>query len=277
MCIVVCKPKGAPFPSWKNLETCFENNPDGAGFAYVRDGKVRMRKGFMTYKELKTAVKKAKLRQSEAVVYHFRIATAGGISKGNTHPFPLFPDRERLVALEYDGNGPVMAHNGVLGKGEHKLSDSQVFVRDIVSDPLIKNNLRENKSIQRLVAEYAGRSKLAFLYRDGEFVTYGKFSEEGGCLYSNDSWKPKKWAFHSSDAWSWSRDDHGTEILVEAPDESLETEEIYYDQFIVCPTCKEDVHLEYDHNYDVWICGNCKEMFDEDGNVYTEYDLAETA
>jgi hypothetical protein len=48
MCIAVYKRVGVKMPSDKILETCFENNSDGAGYMFAHGGKVNIKKGFMT-------------------------------------------------------------------------------------------------------------------------------------------------------------------------------------------------------------------------------------
>ena len=49
MCIIVYKPIGIDLPDKKTLETCFENNPDGAGFMYRKGREIRIRKGYMNF------------------------------------------------------------------------------------------------------------------------------------------------------------------------------------------------------------------------------------
>lgn len=44
MCIAIVKPQGTEI-SDEYLKNCFENNPDGAGIAYARDGKLYIVKG----------------------------------------------------------------------------------------------------------------------------------------------------------------------------------------------------------------------------------------
>ena len=51
MCILVIKPKGKEMPSKKILRNCWENNPDGAGMMYVKDGHVVIDKGYMEFSD----------------------------------------------------------------------------------------------------------------------------------------------------------------------------------------------------------------------------------
>ena len=50
MCIIVVKDKNKPLPKLEYLKNCFENNPDGMGFMYLKNNKVIIDKGYMTYK-----------------------------------------------------------------------------------------------------------------------------------------------------------------------------------------------------------------------------------
>ena len=49
MCIIVYKPKGASLPSKDTLQTCWENNPHGAGIMWADGSNVRIQKGFMSW------------------------------------------------------------------------------------------------------------------------------------------------------------------------------------------------------------------------------------
>ena len=49
MCIIIAKEKYGRLPSEKELKNCFTNNSDGAGFMYVKNGKVVIDKGYMKY------------------------------------------------------------------------------------------------------------------------------------------------------------------------------------------------------------------------------------
>ena len=48
MCIAINSPKGTT-PKKESLRESFESNPHGAGFAFVDDGKIIIKKGFMSF------------------------------------------------------------------------------------------------------------------------------------------------------------------------------------------------------------------------------------
>ena len=87
MCILIIKPNGVMTPSESTLKTCFERNPDGAGFSYNKNGKIILKKGFMTFDSFKKAVEKIPITSSALI--HCRITTSGGTKPELTHPYPL--------------------------------------------------------------------------------------------------------------------------------------------------------------------------------------------
>src|SRR5210317_419559 len=149
MCIIVSKEKGQRMPTKKTLKCCFDNNKDGAGFMYVRDGSVQIDKGYMTFRGFWKGLQAQKFTVDDAVIMHFRISTAGKIRPENTHPFPLHKDLEDLCKTRIACKHAVV-HNGIIGQGEGKISDTMVFVRDVLADPMIKNNLMRS-SVDSLI------------------------------------------------------------------------------------------------------------------------------
>jgi hypothetical protein len=193
MCIIACKPIGSTMPSTNALKNCWAQNNDGAGFAYVRHGSstVVIHKGFMKLKALLEALDLYNFGVNDMVVLHFRFATHGYVDKGNTHPFPLSSNIEDLRATTGQFN-TVIAHNGVFGSmPEHEtLSDTQKFIKGILCNPLIKNNL-SNPAVQELLRGYCGySSKLAILTPD-DINLIGEFESHRGIAYSNDDYKPR--------------------------------------------------------------------------------------
>ncbi len=186
MCIIVAKPAGVDKP---DMETCFNTNPDGAGFMFVRDNKVQIRKGLMTYPAFCVALDREALTAADPVVYHFRIATAGGITPGLTHPFPVSTNRKKLLSYDTDSEIAV-AHNGIITINHKKNeSDTMCFVSSILADPVITDNL-SNNAIQAMVESFIGRSKLSIMYNTGKIDLIGDWIQAGEVWYSNTSYIP---------------------------------------------------------------------------------------
>jgi predicted glutamine amidotransferase len=170
-------------------------NRDGGGIAYVKNGKVVVEKGFLTYNEFHKAYETAfnEVGKESPFLIHMRIGTSGGVTKNNTHPFAIRPQK---------GPAGAMIHNGILftpagawkgGAGDQK-SDTRV-VAEALNNILELQDVKEGKE---LLGQAIGRSnKLAFLYDNKEYVIInedlgfwdqGIWYSNGGCrVYSNAS------------------------------------------------------------------------------------------
>lgn len=193
MCIIVVVPPKVKAPELLTLEKCFSNNKDGAGLMYVdsKKGMVKIIKGLMTFEAFKAAYTKEmpNIPEESPLVFHFRIGTSGGIVPEKCHPFPITSKTEFLDCLNlYCPVG--VAHNGILGKGEDKLSDTQVFIRDVLSSRIIAKNLKSD-AVKRLI-EFS-TNKFAFVFNDMSFHTIGNFEIDSGVYYSNSGFRTFGW------------------------------------------------------------------------------------
>lgn len=194
MCIIVSKEKGIEMPSKEILERCFESNPDGAGFMYERNGKVQIRKGFMSFEEFYTNIEKLERicgdLTSIPLVMHFRISTGGKVDKGNCHPYPIVDNDKALRSLNYS-TSMGMAHNGIIsGYDDPKkvLNDTQMYIKKVVSTFYqYDNNFLKNPKVLEILEDIAG-SKLCFLDNNGDITYVGDFIEDNGVMYSNSSY-----------------------------------------------------------------------------------------
>jgi predicted secreted protein len=191
MCIIIAKNSGVKLPSKKVLKSCFNSNPDGTGIMFSHGGKVNIEKGFMEFKSFWKYHQDMKF--DEAIVYHFRIATAGGTSPENCHPFPISDSEELLKKLTIEGEKIAIAHNGIIPINTPKhLSDTQVFIRDILAG--VKTELvNKNKAVLKLIEGATAGSRLALLYGNGEIITSGSgwIPDRNGLIFSNHSYLPR--------------------------------------------------------------------------------------
>src|SRR4051812_24012814 len=104
MCVIVAQPKGTQALSVSSLGKMFDANPDGAGYMFVRDGEVIVRKPYWDVVSLMADYFSdfAAHGKQSPFVLHFRWCTHGELCKGNTHPHVLIPGKVALV------------HNGIL-------------------------------------------------------------------------------------------------------------------------------------------------------------------
>ena len=192
MCIIVAKPMDVAMPDTDTLFSCFESNPDGAGFMWADGKSVHIRKGFMTWEDFEEALDAeipGQKRKELAIVMHFRIATHGKVQPMCCHPFPVSSSLEDLQRTRCESRFGI-AHNGIIqGRTTNdKRSDTMDFVMKVVA-PLAKMNANFMRNSHALdLLEGACGSKLAILENSGELVTVGDFVEDEGILYSNTSY-----------------------------------------------------------------------------------------
>jgi len=249
MCIIIAKPEDVKLPDFKTLETCWNNNPHGAGFCFPDkdSGKVVISKGYESlvpfYDDLKEA-------ENLPLVIHFRIATSGFVNKEQTHPFPIINSKAELDSI-YTHTTWSFAHNGILlmeDKTTH-MSDSQVFVRDILShviDPFKLEIHNSAGSILDLVAKES-HSKFALMNREGKIFMYGGFEKVAGSFYSNNTYKEDKWDY--------------TKYLKGWYADKEDKEEHSFD--MICSTCSRyyDEKSADQNNYVCQFCGEWLDSF----------------
>jgi glutamine amidotransferase len=177
MCLAIFKPAKCVI-SEESLRNGWQGNSDGAGFAFVRNNKVQLSKGFMTVKEFLEGYNAAiKANRKSPFVVHFRIRSQGDKSVGNTHPFPI--------------KGGVLIHNGNLegtgseyGKGK---SDTALFAEKF-ADRLDYATVNAHK---KEFSDAVGYNKIVLLYDDMKHVilneSYGHWDND--VWYSNRSYQ----------------------------------------------------------------------------------------
>lgn len=216
MCIAIVKPQGTEI-SDEYLENCFDNNRDGAGIAYAKDGKLYIVKGIFDKKQFIQEVRKAEKVAQGSILIHCRIGTSGLKDKKNCHPHIV-------------NDNLVMIHNGVLDidvPKNSKVSDTVIFIETYLKK--LSKDFVKSEPIMHLIERAIGdRNKFAFLNNKGEaFICNAKAGTvEGGIWYSNDTY-----------SYSWSRYD-------DFFDRSLEEDAEVYDYFEEYIDFLEDEELE---------------------------------
>lgn len=198
MCIIVVKDKHNPLPKKEYLRNCFDNNPDGAGFMYLKNNRVVIDKGYMTYNDFEKRYdklcKKFNNFDNLPLILHFRIGTSSKNSKENTHPYPISDDKKELHKT-YLKTSLGIVHNGIIheynpSKKERDINDTQKFIMEYLY-PLYKNwsTFYKNKHILKGI-NLITDSKFAFLDKYGKIKLVGDFEEdENGIKYSNNNYK----------------------------------------------------------------------------------------
>lgn len=178
MCIILTKPKGIAAPNWDSVVTSCNNNPDGFAVVWHRAG--------MAEPEIKRTLNKNEFLEyfkpicsdtSASWVLHARIKSAGSIKLENCH------------CWKDSNTGLVFCHNGTLSLKAHAdMTDSETFFRHLYI-PAILGGGDANAVVEAVI----GASKFAFMTKDGDIVTHGKYVTDAaypGVQFSNSSYKP---------------------------------------------------------------------------------------
>lgn len=201
MCIAIYSLKGNDIPNEDILKNCYLNNPDGAGFAFNKDGKVQIVKGFMSFDSFISSFKKYNEKYSfkdRGVLIHFRIATHGGVNVGCCHPFPI-SSNEKLLKKTILVSDYAVIHNGIIfltADKKSSLSDTMLFIKDYLTKISSNRGWFYNKKNTELIYELTD-SKMAVLNGNGDITaTEGFHKGDDGNYYSNTSYKSAHFGFY---------------------------------------------------------------------------------
>lgn len=176
MCLAIYKPAGVKIPE-DHLRNGWQANQNGAGFAYARDGRLHVRKGFMKLADLLAAWRKA---EDYSAILHFRLATSGSRGPEMTHPFSVSDDL-------------AMIHNGILSiQPTGNNSDTAEYVDKILAPMAKRDKYFFSRPDVQFIGEAAIRgSKFVFLHKSGKCVIWNE--DDGhwrdGAWYSGHSYQ----------------------------------------------------------------------------------------
>ena len=248
MCIAIVKPKDKVIPK-EVLRTCFENNPDGCGFAYVQDNTVYIQKFLDNFEDFYSEY--SKVENLSNMLIHFRIKTHGAVSLENCHPFKM-------------NNRMALIHNGIItgyGDKESK-SDTRDFIDKILSN--ISWKMWKNPAFRQLVGDAIGYSKLGIIDTDGNvyIINEAKGKWDDGVWYSNSSYEVKKktTTTYTYGNGSYLTGSYSSEKKSDSQDEKGGSKNAYSKKSYSYPYDYDD---EYDcYNYKLaWYCKDCNKTF----------------
>lgn len=172
MCIAIVKPAGTVIDE-AVLKTCFENNPDGAGFAYRTPDGLVVEKGLFTWEAFIDAYRARNVADVDALI-HFRITTKGDDAAENTHPFAI-----QAGALIHNGT---ISHLGeTRGKAGAKSDTRELAEKwDAVT-------LDDMERFFDVFEHYVDDTRVAVMGHDGRVIVFNRkqWIEKDGVLYSN--------------------------------------------------------------------------------------------
>lgn len=270
MCIIVAKNKGVVLPTKRTIKKCFEYNSDGAGLMYVDNGKVVIDKGYMSFGSFYKRIKELKTYfgsdlTDKALVFHFRIGTAGSNGIENCHPYPISDNVDDLHAVDIVTDLGI-AHNGIIseynpGENDKKLdmNDTQIFIRDYINGfRTVRQDFYLNSYIQKLILKESKHNKFAIMDGKENIIILGDFQQDNGVYYSNGTYKTGAYSYYNSH-YDWYDDAYryGYNSYIKK----------YY------TNSKGEVkQLSYTEDDDYKICQYGRTDVDIDGNPYDDYD-----
>lgn len=184
MCVIIHKPKNA-IVSQETLTKCWSANPHGAGFMYASNGFLKVVKGLMTLDSFLQAYKEHELAEKEVVI-HFRLASAGEVVPGLTHPFWVFDDGEKEQDLAFVHNGHMFEYD----VGGLKQSDTVVFRNEMLAK--LPHDFLHNDAIVELLDSYLDGSIMVFMDNLGNVSVLGNTDSAvmlDGVKFSNEFWR----------------------------------------------------------------------------------------
>lgn len=188
MCIAIVTKQGARLTP-EQIAAGWRSNRDGAGVAYVKEGKVVIDKGYLQLDKFQDAYARLadQFSDESPFLVHMRIGTSGHKdSPNNTHPFEVKTQR---------GPRGAMIHNGVLftptgdwvGPSNDRKSDTRVVCEALGNILQLEDVLRAKERISRVIGT---GNKFAFLYDDKTTVI---LNEDQG-VWKDNIWFSNSWS-----------------------------------------------------------------------------------
>jgi len=180
MCLIALTKAGEKAMPYHDLKASWSSNSDGAGYAFVQEGKIVVKKPYFRLKELAKDYYRDFMAfgDKSPFMLHLRLATHGAKNAENTHPHIL--DSKRIA----------VAHNGILWSPSHSVSDTVFFCRTVLykrtPDQIFAHEFQ--KFLTRTIGT---GNKLAFLRDDGSYT----ITNEDLGDWIDGTWYSNIWSF----------------------------------------------------------------------------------
>ena len=173
MCVIIYVPKESSIKT-DELMDAWTTNPDGAGFAVQKDGKVHFERGFMTFMEYLEAI--SEYIGEANLLLHFRISTSKAVNKVQTHPYK----KGNVTLLKGDTDKPIICMNGIIS-GQKEYDGCNDTMSYIIDHQEAFGAI--NQDILNIIESDTG-AKWAVMTPDKVLLS-SKFVEHEGRYYSN--------------------------------------------------------------------------------------------
>lgn len=170
MCLAIAQRAGAVVPR-AHLLAGADSNRNGAGLAFIKDGKVKIDKGYFDANAFADRYTELRLEYPNSpFLIHFRTATSGKLGKDNCHPF----------ATKFGA----FIHNGMFSWG----GDGDKSDTAVMADLLFNTPARAVPLLAEKLKKAVGSNKIAYM------------THAGGLFFTNESaghWKDNVWYSNS--------------------------------------------------------------------------------
>lgn len=171
-----------------------KSNGCGLGFAFKKNGKVYLHKGFLSneVEALLAEIHSHALTKDDELLFHARIATSGGTRPEMTHPFVCSSNEEEVGMLKGYVDKPILVHNGVFYDwGTPKHSDTFRFAHILLSEPAAITLLKKDpKAFENATKTVLASNKIIVMFPGAdETRMIGRYEEDQGCFFSNTGYK----------------------------------------------------------------------------------------
>lgn len=195
MCIIIYKDGDVKLPSDKVLSTCLSTHKDGFGAMWRTDKGIFIIKGLFDLQSIKKIMSHVPVDAEAA--FHFRMATHGGVSSGNCHPFPLIPRNDALTKTSGHFDTGLM-HNGIINRFGYRadtLSDTMNFVK------YLERTTKKKFTFDKMEHHIKGHYGKFIIFTPEYTLTFGQFFEEKKLKYSNTTYRDfnYNWGCHNKD------------------------------------------------------------------------------
>lgn len=176
MCVIIYCPVEAIPITKEELSEAWDSNPDGAGFAIQRNGKVYYNRGFMDKRHFIEEVEKYIGKYN--TLLHFRISTSNKVNKLQCHPY----ERSHIESLRGKTSDSVICMNGIVSckyTDRENYNDTMNYIAD--HPDYFDDHI--NQHIIDMVGDVTG-SKW-FVMKPHKIYKTSDFTEHEGRWYSN--------------------------------------------------------------------------------------------
>ena len=200
MCVILIGNKLRP--KKEVIKKCWDKNNDGAGVMWNDGESTHYIKGLMKLESLNILLENNPRITKGQFAIHFRMASSGGKCEELTHPFVI--NKEYSNGAVYEGNEPLLMHNGHDSKAEDQMVAMMINNQIVIP----KDKFSDSRAIATICA-YSGfevckymSGKFVILTKDAMY-TWGTFEKDEEFEYSNLYWKNSCTGIYYSSGSRW--------------------------------------------------------------------------